>query len=313
MGVGAGHGKSILFGEHFVVYGMPSLAAGIDSVTTAKVTKKEWPGWTLDDKRPEVPGYKEKKMDEQKESINNVLRFLGVDTSKQGIHIELGGNLICASGFGASAASCVSLARAVNEEFNLSLDDAKINEAAFEGEKGYHGTPSGIDNTASTYGGLVWYIRDLKGGSPTFKPIKLEKSVHLVIASTGITASTSEVVGDVRKKKDADSDWFDTIAEEYEALVVSALEALRSNNLKKVGDLMNRNHELLQELTVSCKELDSLVKIARENGALGAKMTGTGRGGNMIAIAEEEATIDRIAAALENNGAAFVIKTTFGT
>ncbi|MFW9919538.1 MAG: mevalonate kinase [Candidatus Thorarchaeota archaeon] len=313
MGVGAGHGKSILFGEHFVVYGMPSLAAGIDSVTTAKVMRKEWPGWTLDDNRPEVPGYKEKKMDEQTESINNVLRFLEVDTSEQGIHIELGGDLICASGFGASAASCVSLARALNEEFNLGLDDSKINQAAFEGEKGYHGTPSGIDNTASTYGGLVWYIRDLKGGPPSFKPIKLDESVHFVIASTGITASTTEVVGDVRKKKDADPDWFDTIAKEYEALVNSALDALRSNDLQKVGYLMNRNHELLQELTVSCKELDHLVDVARKNGALGAKMTGTGRGGNMIAIAGDKATRDSIATALESSGAAFVIKTSFGT
>ena len=312
MGVGTGHGKSILFGEHFVVYGMPSLAAGIESVTTAKVTKREWPGWTLDDDRPEVPGYKEKKMDEQKVSINNVLRFLGMDFSEQGIHIELGGDLICASGFGASAASCVSLARAINEEFNLGLGDAKINEAAFEGEKGYHGTPSGIDNTASTYGGLVWYIRDLKGGPPTFKPIKLDESVHFVIASTGITASTTEVVGDVRKKKDADPAWFDAIATEYESLVNNALEALRNNNLQKVGELMNRNHELLQELTVSCKELDNLVDVARDAGALGAKMTGTGRGGNMIAIADDEATRDRIAAALEDNGAAFVIKTAFG-
>ena len=312
MGVGTGHGKSILFGEHFVVYGMPSLAAGIESVTTANVTKREWPGWTLDDNRPEVPGYKEKKMDEQKESINNVIRFLDVDLSEQGIHIELGGDLICASGFGASAASCVSLARAINEEFNLGLDDAKINEAAFEGEKGYHGTPSGIDNTASTYGGLVWYIRDLKGGPPTFKPIKLDKSVHFVIASTGITASTTEVVGDVRKKKDADPAWFDAIAKEYESLVNDALEALRCNDLQKVGELMNRNHELLQELTVSCNELDNLVNVARDAGALGAKMTGTGRGGNMIAIARNEATRDRIATALESNGAAFVIKTAFG-
>lgn len=312
MGVGAGHGKSILFGEHFVVYGMPSLAAGIDSVTTARVTEREWPGWTLDDKRPEVPGYKEKKMDEQRESINNVLRFLGVDTSKKGIHIEFGGDLICASGFGASAASCVSLARALNDEFNLGLDDEKINEAAFEGEKGYHGTPSGIDNTASTYGGLVWYIRDLKGGPPTFRPIKLDDSVHFVIASTGITASTTEVVGDVRRKKDDDPAWFEAIAKEYETLVNTALDALRSHDLHKVGSLMDRNHELLQELTVSCDELDHLVKVAREQGALGAKMTGTGRGGNMIAIAEGKVKRDKIAAALERSGAAFVIRTSFG-
>ncbi|MCK5150794.1 MAG: mevalonate kinase, partial [Candidatus Thorarchaeota archaeon] len=78
------------------------------------------------------------------------------------------------------------------------------------------------------------------------------------------------------------------------------------------GQLMNRNHELLQELTVSCKELDDLVSIARDNGALGAKMTGTGRGGNMIAIASDEASRNKIAAALERGGAAFVIKTSFG-
>ncbi|MHA2424089.1 MAG: mevalonate kinase [Candidatus Thorarchaeota archaeon] len=312
MGVGSGHGKSILFGEHFVVYGIPALAAGIDAVTTAKVTKKEWPGWTLDDQRPEVAGYKDKKMDEQKVSINNVLKHLDVDVSERGVHIELGGDLICASGFGASAASCVSLAQALNEEYNLGLDKSKINEAAYEGEKGYHGTPSGIDNTASTYGGLVWFIRDVEGGPPTFKPITLDNSINFVIASTGITASTTEVVGDVKAKKEEDPDWFNRMAKEYENLVNEALAALRDGDVATVGQLMNRNHELLQELTVSCKELDDLVSIARDNGALGAKMTGTGRGGNMIAVASDEESRDKIAAALEKGGAAFVIKTSFG-
>lgn len=312
MSSGKGRGKSILFGEHFVVYGIPSLAAGIDAVTIANVSRTKSLGWTLDDQRPAVPGYKEKKMEEQKESINNVLRYLGVDTSKAGIHIEYGGDLICASGFGASAASCVSLARALNVEFNLGLNDEKINEAAYEGEKGYHGTPSGLDNTASTYGGLVWYTRDLKGGSPSFESITLKEPVNLVIASTGITASTTVVVGDVRNKKDADPEWFEKIAKEYESLVHDALVALKAQDLVKVGQLMNRNHELLQDLTVSCKELDTLVGIARDNGALGAKMTGTGRGGNMIAITADETTRDKVAEALENGGAAFVIKTTFG-
>ncbi|MDF1537721.1 MAG: mevalonate kinase [Candidatus Thorarchaeota archaeon] len=312
MSVGKGRGKSILFGEHFVVYGIPSLAAGIDAVTIAHVSRGKSLGWTLDDQRPAVPGYKEKKMDEQKESINNVLNFLDIDTSKNGIHIEYGGDLICASGFGASAASCVSLARALSEEFNLGLSDEKVNEAAYEGEKGYHGTPSGLDNTASTYGGLVWYIRDLEGGPPKFKPIKLKEPVNLVIASTGITASTTEVVGDVRAKKDANPEWFEKISKEYENLVHEALTSLENQDLVKVGQLMNRNHELLQDITVSCKELDDLVKIARDNGALGAKMTGTGRGGNMIAITVDESARDTVAKALEEGGAAFVIKTTFG-
>ena len=187
-----------------------------------------------------------------------------------------------------------------------------MNEAAYEGEKGYHGTPSGLDNTVSTYGGLVWFERDLSGGPPKFERLKLSKAIHLVIASTGITASTIAVVGDVKIKKDADPKWFESISEEYNQLVHDGKEALIQLDLPKIGKLMNKNHELLQQLTVSCKELDDLVKVARENGAIGSKMTGTGRGGNMIALAPDEATAKEIAKALEKAGAAGVWLTSFG-
>ena len=167
MGQGSGYGKTILFGEHFVVYGLPALASAIGSKTDATVAKKPGKGYELHDNRPEVPGYKLKKLDEQKVSIKNVLDFMSVNLDKEALDITLAGDLVCASGVGASAASCVSLARAINDEYNLGWDDNKINEAAYEGEKGYHGTPSGIDNTASTFGGLVYYIRNLKGGPNT--------------------------------------------------------------------------------------------------------------------------------------------------
>jgi mevalonate kinase len=312
MGQGSGKGKTILFGEHFVVYGLPALAAGIAAETTAKVSKIDQTGWTLEDQRPAMPGYKAKKLDEQKVSIDNVLRYCNVDLSETGIHIELGGDLVCASGIGASAASCVALARSLDDEFSLGLNNDQINEAAFEGEKGYHGTPSGIDNTASTFGGLVWYIRNLDGGPPTFERLKLKKLAHLVIASTGITASTIEVVGDVKAKKDENPEWFDKIAGEYENLVHSGRDALLQLDFSKVGKLMNKNHELLQELTVSCEELDALTKVARKKGALGSKMTGTGRGGNMISLAPDEASRDTIAKTLEKAGAAGVWTTSFG-
>ncbi|MHA2079788.1 MAG: mevalonate kinase family protein [Candidatus Thorarchaeota archaeon] len=133
-----------------------------------------------------------------------------------------------------------------------------------------------------------------------------------MIASTGITASTKVVVGDVRKKKDADPVWFDSISKEYDQLVNDARKALIELHFDKVGALMNKNHDLLQQLTVSCKELDNLVEIARENGAIGAKMTGTGRGGNMIALAPDEVTMKEIAEALEKARAAGVWTTSFG-
>jgi len=312
MGIGRGKGKTILFGEHFVVYGYPALAAGIAAETVAVVTRKDEPGWSLDDRRPEMPGYKQEKAEEQRVSIEKILDFCGVDVSTQGIHIELEGDLVCASGIGASAASCVAIARALNDEFGLGFDDERINEAAYEGEKGYHGTPSGIDNTASTFGGLVWYVRNLSGGPPTFEMIKLPQSVDLVIASTGLTASTKQVVGDVRRKKDENPDWFEQIATEYDGLVREARNALVNMDLQRVGQLMNRNHELLQDLTVSCKELDELVEAARESGALGAKMTGTGRGGNMIALARDQQQAEKIGAALRMAGAAAVWITSFG-
>jgi mevalonate kinase len=312
MGVGSGKGKSILFGEHFVVYGIPSIAAGISSETIARVTRTEQPGWTLDDRRPAVSGYKEKKLDEQKSSIDNIVDFCGVDVSKSGIHIELEGDLVCASGIGASAASCVALARSLSDEFSLGFGDDKINQAAYQGELGYHGTPSGIDNTASTYGGLIWYVRDLEGGPPTFEKLKLSHEAHLVIASTGITASTKEVVADVRRKKDEDPSWFGSIAGEYQELVFEARDAFLRFDLKRVGELMDRNHQMLQDLTVSCDELDSLVEVARANGALGAKMTGTGRGGNQLSLAPNMNAAEEIVKALEEEGAAGVWTTTFG-
>ncbi|MHA2162127.1 MAG: mevalonate kinase [Candidatus Thorarchaeota archaeon] len=312
MGTGTGKGKSILFGEHFVVYGIPAIATGIANETIAHVSRSKGLGWTLDDRRPAVPGYKEKKVDEQRVSIENVLRFSKVDTSKEGIHIELEGDLVCASGIGASAASCVALARALNDEYGIGLDDNAINQAAYEGEMGYHGTPSGLDNTASTFGGLIWFIRDMEGGPPTFEVLKLKEPVNLVIGSTGLTASTTEVVGDVKTKKEENPTWFDRISREYETLASDARDALLELDLERVGELMNRNHEILQELTVSCKELDDFVAIAKKSGALGAKMTGTGRGGNIIAIAPDEATRNKIAKALENSDAALVYSTSFG-
>jgi mevalonate kinase len=312
MGIGSGKGKTILFGEHFVVYGLPALAAGISSETVAKVTRKKAAGWELKDNRPAMPGYKDQKSEEQNVSIQNILRYCNIDITKLGFQIELGGNLVCASGIGASAASSVAIARALNDECSLGLNEEQINQAAYEGEKGYHGTPSGIDNTASTYGGLVWFTRNLEGGPPKFETLKLRKPVHLVIASTGITASTKEVVGDVKKKKEENPAWFEKLSSEYKQIVHNGRDALIQNDLQRVGKLMNRNHELLQEMTVSCRELDTLVEVARNNGAVGAKMTGTGRGGNMIALAPDEATMKRIAKALEKAKAAGVWTTTFG-
>ncbi len=284
------------------MYGLPAIASALGSQTTANVNVVEGTGWIVDDQRPATPGYKKKKYKEAMQSIKNVLEYLKVDTESQKLEIFFTGDLIAASGVGASAAQCTSLARALNDTFDLKLNDEKINELAYEGEKAYHGTPSGIDNTASTYGGLIWFAKNLSGGKNTMDLLQTPKKIPLVIANSGITASTTEVVADVRRLKEDNPNKFEKIFNEYKNLAGKAKEALIKGDIITIGSLMNQNHKLLQRITVSGEINDKLVKISIENGAVGAKMTGTGRGGLVIALVENKEIQENVAEAIMKEG-----------
>ena len=147
-------------------------------------------------------------------------------------------------------------------------------------------------------------------GAPIFEKKSLSSPIRIVYASTGITASTTKVVGDVRLKKEADEVWFAKLLEKYKILLEEGQKSTEEGDLNKLGQLMDQNHALLQELTVSCKELDDLVEAARAAGAIGAKMSGTGRGGLMIALTPTEEIQNTVAAELEKL-APQVWKTTF--
>lgn len=297
MGEGSGYGKVILLNEHFVVYGVPSVVSAIDKATTATVERLNEPGWKLEDNRPATPGYKEKKLDQQKDSIERVLKAAGVDTTKTPIKITLGGDLVAASGIGASAASCVALARALSDEFDLGFSDDKINEIAYEGERAYHGNPSGVDNTAATYGGLLWFVR----GKP-IERISIRRPVEIVMGNTGLVANTEAAVKGVRERKERNPKKYEKVFNEAGELANMARRALVSYDLKAVGKLMDENHRQLQAIEVSCKELDHLVELARENGAYGAKMTGGGLGGNMVALTPGKDLQDSVARAIKREG-----------
>ena len=302
MATGRGYGKTILFGEHFVVYGLAAIASALDSVTIADVKVIEGSGWIVNDQRPATLGYKKKKYNEAMQSIQNVIDYLKINTENQKLNITFSGDLFAASGVGASAAQCTSLSRALNKTFNLNLDDEKINEAAYEGEKAYHGTPSGIDNTISTYGGLIWFVKNLSGGKNTMDLLQSPKKIPLVIANTGITASTTEVVADVRRLKEESPEEFERIFKEYKNLAENSRQALLKGDINTIGALMNKNHKLLQKITVSGEINDKLVKLTLSNGAIGAKLTGTGRGGLVIALTKDIETQDIVAKAVEKEG-----------
>lgn len=307
-GEGIGFGKAILFNEHFVVYGIPAIVSAIGKYTIARVTEFDGPEVKLEDNREATPGYKKEKLKQQKDSLNRMLKAMNIDTKKNGMKIELSGNLYAASGIGASAASCVAIARATSDYLNLELSDEEINKIAYEGEKGYHGTPSGIDNTASTFGDLIWFE---KNEPEVIERISLQGPVEIVMGNTGKVANTSAAVAGVKERKEKNPDKYNSIFDRARNIAFLARRAFEDEDLVEIGKLMNENHKLLQQIEVSSNELNFLVDVARDNGALGAKLTGGGLGGNMLALTPGKDLQERVANAIEKEGFQ-VVKTTIG-
>ena len=300
MAEGYGFGKVILFGEHFVVYGLPGIASAVGDKTIAKIEKSV--KFELVDNRPATDGYKIEKKGEMERSMKLILDFMKIDPKKNPIKITLSGNLFCTSGIGASAAMATSIARAFSEYFNLDLNDEQVNRISYEGEKGSAGTPSGIDNTCATFGGLLWFEKNMQGGGNRIELIKIKKPIEIVLGNTGLSSVTSEVVADVKKAKEEYPKKYERIFKEYEKLAEEGRKALKDYDLKKIGKLMDKNHSLLKEMNLSCREAEEIIKIAKENGAFGAKITGTGRGGYVIALTPGKDLQEKVAKKIESEG-----------
>jgi mevalonate kinase len=300
MGKGSGFGKVILFGEHFVVHGVPGIVSAIDSTTDVEV-KKTGKRLAVKDERKTAKGYSEEKRLQQLESIERMLKAMGID-SKTPLSIWIGGTLPGFSGLGASAASSVAIARAIAEELGMNVSEERINQVAYEAEKAYAGNPSGIDNTAATYGGLLWFKKNMTGGANTIERISIQKPVEVIIGSTGKVANTKAMVEGVAKRKQNNPQKYNPVFTQAEALAYESRKALEVYDLKKVGELMNKNHRLLQQIEVSSRELDLLVNIARKQGAFGAKLTGGGGGGCMTALTPTRELQEKVAAAIEKEG-----------
>ncbi len=312
MGIGEGYVKTILIGDQFVLKGVPAIVSSISYKTIARVERIKGTGWILEDNRIEVPGYKKSKESQQVESINRILEVMNIDTKKHGLKIIFEGDLLAGSGVGASAASCVSLARALNDEFKLGLPIEKINEIAWEGEFAYHGTPSGVDNTASCYGGLMlFHLKDGKIDQKRVEKIKVKEPINIVLGNSGISANTAVLDSLVEKQRENDPKLFEARMQQITEQVLQVKEALLSYDLDTVGKIMVENHKILIDMGLSHEKLIHLCDLALNNGAYGAKLTGGGMGGFMIAIVPDKKTQEKISKLMENEGF-YTIRATIG-
>ena len=302
-------GKIILFGEHAVVYGRPALAVPVIQVhADVDVLDSDRRGLWID--APAVNLHAELNTLPSDHPIASVIHnflFLSRVSPFPNLDIRISSTIPVASGLGSGAAVTVALTRALSAHLNFSMTDEEVNAFAYEIEKLHHGTPSGIDNTVVTYAKPVYFIKNppspsRRGAGSEVETFKVGEPFTIVIGDTGISAPTRESVGDVRKLWEADKAKWETIFDEVGKIAQEARNNLESGQWGSLGRLMNQNHVLLQTMTVSSPALDLLVTTALQAGALGAKMSGGGRGGNMIALVTPDIA-ETVSEALRKAGA----------
>lgn len=277
----AGHGKVILLGEHAVVHGRHAIAAPLPLAIRAKVedardeTTLMIPRWGV-----------EQHLQQHDHHPGSFLQSLGMLLAKLGLgdralNIRVYPNVPRAMGLGGSSALAVAVIRALDRHYQLGLGEEEISQLAFECEKIAHGTPSGIDNTVATYGKTLLYRR---GEPADIELLDLQQPLPLVIGMCGTESLTARMVERVRQAWQKNHKLYERIFDEMDTLTLNAVEALKAHDLEQLGELMNICQGQLNALQVSSWELEELMQIARDSGASGAKLTGGGGGGAMIAL-----------------------------
>ncbi len=281
--------KVILFGEHFVVYNKPAILAAIDKRIYVNVNVRNDNRLVLNANglRKEINindiALREMRLPDVifMTSYNILSRF----DSRLGLDINIRSEVPFGSGLGTSAATSAALAASITNLFNV-FDKHEIFQMTLEAEKTIHGKPSGADPAICVTGGMIIFRRSHEPDM-LIMPLEFE-DLNFVIIYSGENRLTSNIVNNVKNMRDDNPDLFDMFANKSEEITLDAIQAIKKKDYESLGALMLRNHELLKSLGVSNEKLDKLVELAMNNGALGAKLTGAGGGGSIIALAKDK-------------------------
>lgn len=288
-------GKVILFGEHAAVYGRHALALPIRNAVRVTVepaktfTSLTIPNWGISGK---IDLGHPRGVDAV---VELVLRQLELQTMNFTISVD--SDLPRGVGLGSSAAIAVALTRAICDVVGLTINDDRVNAIAYECEKLAHGTPSGVDNTISTFAAPMLFQND---GTLKIEPVTLSEAPPIVIACSNKVGLTSEQVAGVRARYERAPALYGAIFDEIDQISVAGADLLQNGLYEELGLAMNVCHGLLNALEVSTPELESMVALARTAGAAGAKLTGGGGGGSIVALCPD--ALDRVRNALKEAG-----------
>ena len=299
-------GKIILFGEHAVVYNRPAIAVPVQKLQARAVVIAEplAPAGRVRIEAPDIhlsSDYESLAPDHPlRVTLQSVFRELGIQRIPA-FSVRISSTIPVASGLGSGTAVTVAVIRAAATFLGRTLADDKVSELAYEVEKIYHGTPSGIDNTVVVYNHPVFFQRGM--AQPTIETFRVPAPFWLVIADTGIRSATAQAVGELRLKWQDNPTAYEPLFDQVADIVLQARGLIERGRPLDMGPLMLENHTLLQAMGVSSPELDHLVEVAVAAGAFGAKLSGGGKGGNMIALTDRE-NAGQVAEALLAGGAA---------
>ena len=275
-------GKVILFGEHFVVYGVKAILCSIDKRVTVTAEKTNERKISINSKIGKLDLEPDKSIFE----INSPLKpfyYLAnkaIKNENSGIHIEIDSEIPLGAGLGSSSACCVAGAAAIFKLFG-EISKEKILEYAIEAERTIFENTSGADCTVCTYGGIMEY--DKNNG---FKKIEDEPNFQLVIANSNIEHSTQSMVSNVKEFENKNKEKFSELSELESKLVEDILKLVKENKIDEIGEKINQNQKYLETIGISNSELTKMIKIGQES-SFGAKITGSGGGGCIFALTNE--------------------------
>jgi hydroxymethylglutaryl-CoA reductase len=294
---GVASGKVILLGEHAAVYDKHVLAVPVEAAITARVTERasgmriSIPEWDV--QQEWLPG--QPASSSAAAVVSLITEKLGIGSHGFDLHIH--SRIPAAMGLGSSAALAVAVIRAFDNLLQRKMSDVEVDKLAFECERLAHGTPSGIDNNIATYGEPVLYS---KGSRTRTKPMALAETPPLVVAASGIKGNTKDMVAGVRFRYERSRELYATIFDEIDEISVAGSVALRECDYERLGSLMNVCQGYLNAIEVSTPELEKMIDIARKSGAIGAKLTGAGGGGSIVALCPGKE--NKVAQALQDAG-----------
>ncbi|MBS1967545.1 MAG: mevalonate kinase [Chloroflexi bacterium SZAS-1] len=319
--------KLILCGEHAVVYGRPAIALPLDGIRArvsilpgrtscgilviARDLRRRW--WVAQNSTNALS-----------ELITNTLRHLGGEAALRtaSMRITIRSSIPIASGMGSGAAVATALVRGLANHLGHSLPANDVSALVYASEQRFHGTPSGIDNAVIAFEQPIWFVRQAASSpnatpgdqaaparlAPLIEPIRISQPLTLLIADTGVRSPTRAPVGDVRVRWQANPAHYEALFDEVGVVAAQIRACLAEGTMPVLGELLSQNHSLLQRIGVSSPELDALVAAATHAGALGAKLSGAGWGGVMLALVNDEQKVT-VAQALRAAGARRVFTT----